>query len=194
MARQPFLPHKLEPIIVEFCSQGPVTLDALAKHVNRSHDHLGRLVRSMKAAGHVLEVDGIGTARGVLWRDDGKRLKKGRFGIPHEKEASFPFTCVECKLPGLGYSPNAKRCDDCLSPSGLPTTARKYDPRWRPVFERNIPKGGCLVCGSPRAKTRDGRWCHWTHDLSMLEAHEADALLEEYAGPSRDVWGRLIGV
>ena len=192
MARQPYLPHKLEGMIAEFCARGPVTLDALAKHCDRSHDYLARLVRAMKLAGHAIEVDGIGTARAITWREPRERSR--REGMPNTKEASVRVHCLECGLPFTAYFATTKRCDDCLAPSGLPGKARAYDSRWQPVFKRNAALEGCLVCGSPRARTRDGRWCHWTHDLPMLEAHEVEALLDQYAAPARDVWGRLIGV
>lgn len=182
----------METAIVEFCGDREVTILELAQGIDRSLDYTQRLVRAMKAAGYNLKVVDVGIARRVNWKETQPRGPLS--GIPHERSANYPFTCNGCGLPGIGYAPNTKRCEDCYALNGLIGKPREYPARWRAVFNRHIGTGGCLVCGSPRAATRDGRWCHWTHDLTMLDPHEADALLEEYAPPQRDVWGRLIGV
>ena len=49
------------------------------------------------------------------------------------------------------------------------------DPRWFELFKRY--DSGCLVCGSHRARERDGRFCSWQHDPDYLDDNEAEALL-----------------
>jgi transposase-like protein len=52
------------------------------------------------------------------------------------------------------------------------------DERWFSMFSQH--QEGCLVCGSSRAKTRDGRFCSWEHDPDFLDDGEAEALLSQF--------------
>ena len=52
------------------------------------------------------------------------------------------------------------------------------DERWFSMFSQH--QEGCLVCGSSRAKTRDGRFCSWEHDPDYLDDAEAEALLIQF--------------
>lgn len=52
------------------------------------------------------------------------------------------------------------------------------DDRWFAMFRQQ--PDGCMVCGSERAMTRDGRFCSWEHDPDFLDDDEAEALLAQY--------------
>lgn len=52
------------------------------------------------------------------------------------------------------------------------------DERWFQMFRQH--QEGCMVCGSQRALTRDGRFCSWEHDPDFLDDDEAEALLVQY--------------
>lgn len=52
------------------------------------------------------------------------------------------------------------------------------DERWFSMFRQH--EEGCMVCGSERALTRDGRFCSWEHDPDFLDDDEAEALLAQH--------------
>lgn len=113
--------------------------------------------------------------------------------------------CRWCGLRGqlTGQSGGKKRtvCDSCMVDHDLRATNPDHtrtwrnDPRWVAIVgRRNQEKGGCLVCGSSRAKERDGRYCDWRHDPVMLTVEEFDALLERHSETAKryDIWGNVL--
>jgi hypothetical protein len=115
----------------------------------------------------------------------------------HESRKIKPGEKV-CRLCGLhGGFDNVQsiRCYSCgeEKKSSLPE-AIANDPRWiRIIAKGHGTRQGCIVCGSSRAAARDGRYCHWTHDVTMLNEHELHYVLEQYGMPDGyyDQWGRV---
>lgn len=93
--------------------------------------------------------------------------------------------CVTCKQEFVvngNFNKKTRRtaCYTCKPPTkdiseSIPRMWR--DSRWFTVFKRH--DSGCLICGSNRANTRDGRFCDWRHDPDYLDDMEAEALLKE---------------
>ena len=108
---------------------------------------------------------------------------------PHEK------VCRLCGLHGGFENVQSVRCYSCgeEKKSSMPEVLAN-DPRWIRIIEKGHgTRGDCLVCGSSRAAARDGRYCHWTHDVLMLNEQELHAVLEQYGMPDGyyDQWGRV---
>ena len=108
---------------------------------------------------------------------------------PHEK------VCRLCGLHGGFENVQSVRCYSCgeEKKSSLSESIAN-DPRWKRIIEKaHGTRGNCLVCGSYRAVARDGRYCHWTHDVTMLNEQELQAVLEQYGMPEDhyDMWGRV---
>lgn len=132
-------------------------------------------------------------------------LEKNRRLEAERPKPVVPHGCRYCGLAGqlVGQKAGRKRtvCDSCSVDADLchrdpdHTRAWRHDVRWRSIVEKaHQLSGGCLICGSSRAASRDGRYCDWRHDPIMLDPGEFDALLDRYStAPSRwDTFGNRV--
>jgi hypothetical protein len=186
--------------IVEVLRHGKIHVTELARQINRSDAWVRWVANGMIDAGRGKELDGL-----VSYRRGSSRieipyvesLKTNRKLATEKQKPDVPHGCRYCGLLGqlVGQSKGRQRtvCDSCMVDADLqqrdPDHTRSWrdDARWRSIVAKaHQATGGCVICGSSRAASRDGRYCDWRHDPVMLDPGELDALLDRYsAAPSR---------
>lgn len=178
-------PHPLNNAIIKTLEETPMNVAQLADHLNRNIDTIRQIMNLMRKHGH--EFPNLKPmphpTRGVIHRKPRKPIDK-----------SVRRVCEICKLPGQLLMVTSRICQVCYLADKVNIIPCKDDPRWHNLIAKVHPEGHCVVCGSSNARHRDGRFCHWTHDPTMLNTQELNEMLDKYNPPARDIWGRLLPV
>lgn len=199
---------KIDPEMIEemvrVIQVRPIHYADLARRIRRSESWVRFVAEGLIDEGRSSEIANLrsyrrGTAIEVPFVEN--LLHHRKVGT---KGKAKPSVCRHCGLSGQlqGQSGGKKRtvCDSCQPehdmkyPNADHTRTWRDDPRWVALIDRrHQEKDGCLVCGSSRAKLRDGRYCDWRHDPVMLTPEEFDALLERHSSVTRyDIWGNVL--
>jgi len=170
-------PHPLNDDILRALSQGPHTIPELARKTGRAADTIRQIIKSMMDHGHDLPnlvlIQPFRTA-------------------PKSPDAARPAKlCPKCKIPGQMPHASSKTCTSC-SVESRNVFPCPDDARWKQILAAHKGDDSCVICNSPNAKHRDQRYCHWTHDPTMLNEPELEELLNKFVPVPRDIWGRLI--
>ena len=175
----------------------------LGRRIGRSESWVRFAAEHLVDKGRAAELANLrsyrrGTKDAVPFADNLEAHRRGRVVVKPTGR------CRHCDLRGqmAGQSNGKCRtiCDSCSVDSDMrhnnPDHTRTWrsDRRWIAIMaEKHQERDGCLICGSLRAKLRDGRYCDWRHDPVMLTPEEFDALLERHSSVTRyDVWGNVL--
>lgn len=170
-------PHMLNNDIEKMLAEGPKTVAEIANRLDRAIDTVRQILKSMRDNGHDL-------SNLIL-------IQPFRTG-PKPAVTERPVRlCPKCKIPGQMPFAFSKVCTSCSVETFNPFPCPD-DPRWKRILAAHKGDDSCVICNSPNAKHRDQRYCHWTHDPTMLNEQELEELLDKFAPVPRDIWGRLV--
>lgn len=178
-------PHPLNDTIIKLLDTTPMNVAQLAQKVERNVDTVRQIIRKMRQHGHDLpNLEPMPhPTRGTIKYKPRQPVDKTQRKV-----------CSICKLPGQLAVSTSKVCQVCYLNDKVNPYPCKDDPRWHKLIAKVRPEGHCVVCGSSNARHRDDRFCHWTHDPTMLNMQELNELLDNANPPARDIWGRLLPV
>lgn len=178
-------PHPLNDTIIQLLNETPMNVLQLSQKVNRNVDTVRQILNLMRQHGHEFP-NLLPTPHAIK----GTVTHKARTPVDRSKR----HVCSICHLPGMLPMRTSKVCMVCYLADKVNPIPCKDDPRWLKLIAKVHPEGHCVVCGSSNARHRDERFCHWTHDPTMLNTQELNELLDKYNPPERDIWGRLLPV
>lgn len=195
--------------IIATVAESPMHYAELAKRINRSQSWTRAVIEGMIEGGRGHELANLRSyvrgSRTQLVPYVENLAANRQVDAVKKLEVKAPKVCRWCGLRGQlsGQGEGRKRtvCDSCQVDHDLrqnnPDHTRKFknDPRWMIIVGRDhLSRGGCLICGSSRAKERDGRYCDWRHDPVILDDQEREALFRHYGfdPADYDIWGNLV--
>lgn len=176
-------PHRLNQPIIDTLNETPMNVAQLATKLGRNVDTVRQIIGKMRENGHDFPnlLPMPHPTKGTIKYKPRKPIDRAQRRV-----------CKICQLPGMLLMVTSKVCQVCYLADKQNIVPCKDDPRWHAIIAKVHPEGHCVVCGSSNARHRDGRYCHWTHDPTMLNTQELNELLDKANPPARDIWGRLI--